>query len=73
MKHIRAGVLALRLLGVIVVVFNGLDVVRGLLGMFVDKNSNIAYMGAFISSALGLLIGIVMIVGAGIIKKKFIR
>ena len=72
MNHIRAGVLALRLIGVILAFFNGLDVIRCILGMFVDKSS-IAYMGSLISSGFLLLIGIGMIVLAGIFKKKFVK
>jgi len=72
MKHIRAGTLALKLLGVILVVFGGLDVVRCLLGMFVDNN-NIAYLSSLISSGFLLLVGIGMMIVAGIIKKKFIK
>ena len=72
MNHLRAGVLALRLIGVILVIFNGLDVIRCLLGMFVDNQSSIAYIGSFISSGFLLLIGIVMMIVARVIKKKFI-
>ncbi len=72
MNHIRAGILALRLLGVILVIFNGLDIIRCLLGMFVDKSS-IAYMGSLIISGFLLLVGIGMMIVAGIIKKKFIK
>ncbi len=73
MKHVRAVVLALRLLGVIVVVFNGLDIIRCLLGMIVDSGSSVAYMGTFISGAFGVLVGIAMMIIAGVIKKKFIN
>lgn len=73
MKHIRAGALALKLLGVILVIFGGLDIVRCLLGMFVDDNGNIAYLSTFISSGFLLLIGIVMMIVASIIKKRFIK
>ena len=72
MNHLRAGVLALRLIGVILVIFNGLNVIRCLLGMIVDKNS-IAYMGSLIGSGLWLLVGIGLIIVAGIIKKKHIK
>lgn len=72
MNHLRAGVLALRLLGVILVIFNGLDIIRCLLGMIVDKSS-IAYVSALIIGGLWLLVGIGLIVVAGIIKKKFIK
>ncbi len=72
MKHVRAVVLALRLLGVIVIVFNGFDVIRCLLGMIVDSGSSIAYVGTLISGAFGVVIGIAMIIIAGVIKKKFI-
>ena len=69
MNHLRAGVLALRLLGVILVIFNGLDIIRCLLGMIVDKSS-IAYVSALIIGGFWLLVGIGLIVVAGIIKKK---
>ena len=72
MNHLRAGVLALRLLGVILVIFNGLDIIRCLLGMTVDKSS-IAYVSALIIGGFWLLVGIGLIVVAGIIKKKFIK
>ncbi|MBP3352686.1 MAG: hypothetical protein J6L65_09830 [Lachnospiraceae bacterium] len=72
MNHLRAGVLALRLIGVILVIFNGLNVIRCLLGMIVDKNS-IAYMGSLIGSGLWLLVGIGLMIVAGIIKKKHIK
>ncbi len=71
MNHLRAGVLALRLIGLILVIFNGLDIIRCILGMIVDKNS-IAYMGSLIGSGLWLLVGIGLMIVAGIIKKKFI-
>ena len=72
MNHLRAGVLALRLIGVILVVLNGLDVVRCLLGIIVDKNS-IAYMGSLIISGFWVLVGIGLMVVAGIIKKKYVK
>ena len=72
MNHLRAGVLALRLIGVILVIFNGLDIIRCILGMIVDKNS-IAYMGSLIGSGLRLLVGIGLMIVAGILKKKFIK
>ena len=72
MNHLRAGVLALRLIGVILVIFNGLNVIRCLLGMIVDSGSSIAYVGTLISGAFGVVIGIAMIIIAGVIKKKFI-
>lgn len=72
MNHLRAGVLALRLIGVILVVLNGLDVVRCLLGIIVDKNS-IAYIGSLINSGFLLLVGIGLMIVAGIIKKKHIK
>lgn len=72
MKHIRVGSLALKLLGVILVIFGGLDIVRCLLGMFADNNS-IAYLSSLISSGFLLLIGIAMMIVASIIKKKFIK
>lgn len=72
MNHLRAGVLALRLLGVILVFFNGLDIIRCLLGMIVDKSS-IAYVSALIIGGFWLLVGIGLIIVAGIIKKKFIK
>lgn len=72
MNHLRAGVLAIRLLGVILVFFNGLDIIRCILGMISDKSS-IAYMGSLINSGFLLLVGIGMIIVAGIIKKKHIK
>lgn len=72
MNHLRAGVLALRLIGVILVIFNGLDIIRCILGMIVDKNS-IAYMGSLIGSGLWLLVGIGLMIVAGIIKKKYVK
>lgn len=72
MKHIRAGALALKLLGVILVIFGGLDIVRCLLGMFSDNNS-IAYLSSLMSSGFLLLIGIAMMIAASVIKKKFIK
>ena len=72
MNHLRAGVLALRLIGVILVIFNGLDVIRCLLGMIIDKNS-IAYIGSLINSGFLLLVGIGLMIVAGIIKKKHIK
>ena len=73
MKHIRAGSLALKLLGVILVIFGGIDIVRCLLGMFADSNGSIAYLSSLISSGFLLLIGVVMMIVASIIKKKFIK
>lgn len=72
MNHIRAGILALRLIGVILVFFNGLDVIRCILGIFVDKSS-IAYMGSLIGSGLWLVVGIGLMIVAGIIKKKYVK
>ena len=72
MKHIRAGALALKLLGVILVIFGGLDIVRCILGMFADNNS-IAYLSSLMSSGFLLLIGIAMMIAASVIKKKFIK
>ena len=72
MNHLRAVVLALRLLGVILVIFKGLDIIRCLLGIIVDKSS-IASVSALIIGGFWLLVGIGLIVVAGIIKKKFIK
>ena len=72
MKHIWSGALALKLLGVILVIFGGLDIVRCLLGMFSDNNS-IAYLSSLMSSGFLLLIGIAMMIAASVIKKKFIK
>ena len=72
MNHLRAGILALRLVGVILVFFNGLDIIRCLLGIILDKNS-IAYMSSLISSGFWLLVGIGVMTVAGIIKKKYIK
>ena len=73
MRRKRAIVLALRILGVILLIFSGFDIIRCLLGMFVDNQSSIAYIGSFISSGFLLLVGIGMMIVAGIIKKKFIN
>ncbi len=72
MKHIRAGVLALRIIGVILIAFNGFDIIRCILGIIVD-NGGVAYISSIISSGLILLVGVAMIIAAGIIKKKFIN
>lgn len=72
MNHLRAGVLALRLIGVILIIFNGLDIVRCLLGMIVDKNT-IAYMSSLIISGFWVLVGIGLMIVAGIIKKKYVK
>ena len=72
MNHLRAGVLALRLIGLILIIFNGLDVIRCVLGMIVDKNT-IAYMSSLIISGFWVLIGIGLMIVAGIIKKKHIK
>jgi uncharacterized membrane protein len=72
MNHLRAGVLALRLIGVILVIFKGLDVIRCILGMILDKSS-IAYMSSLIISGFWVLVGIGLMVVAGIIKKKYIK
>lgn len=72
MNHLRAGVLALRLIGLILIIFNGLDIVRCLLGMIVDKNT-IAYMSSLIVSGFWVLVGIGLMIVAGIIKKKHIK
>lgn len=69
MKHKRAVVLALRLLGVIFIIFNSLDLVRCILGMITD-HGGIAYISEIIISVLWILGGIIMIIAAGIIKKK---
>lgn len=73
MRHRRAIVLALRILGVILIIFSCFDVIRCLLGILVDSQSSIAYIGTFISSGFFLLVGIGMMIVAGIIKKKFIK
>lgn len=72
MKHIRACALALKLLGVILVIFGGIDIVRCLLGIFADNNS-IAYLSSLMSSGFLLLLGIAMIIVARVIKKKFVK
>lgn len=69
MKHKRAVVLALRLLGVIFIIFNGIDLVRCILGIITD-NGGIAYISQTIINVLWILGGIIMIAAAGIIKKK---
>ena len=73
MRRRRAIVLALRILGVIVIIFGGIDVIRCLLGIIVDNQSSIAYIGTLISGGFWLLIGIGMMIAAGVIKKKFIK
>ena len=70
-RHTRAFVLMLRILGVVLLVFVGLNIIRCLLGIFTD-GIIIAYMGTLIKSAIGLLVGIGMLIAAGVIKKKFI-
>lgn len=71
-RHTRAFVLMLRILGVVLLVFVGLNIIRCLLGIFTD-GSIIAYMGTLIKSAIGLLVGIGMLIAAGAIKKKSVR
>lgn len=70
-RHIRAFVLMLRILGVVLLVFIGLNIIRCLLGIFTG-GSIVAYMGTLIKSAVGLLVGIGMLIAAGAVKKKFI-
>ena len=72
MKHKRAVVLALRLLGVIFIIFNSFDLVRCILGIITD-NGGIAYISEIIISVLWILGGVIMLVAAGIIKNKYIR
>lgn len=71
-RHTRAFVLMLRILGVVLLVFVGLNIIRCLLGIFTDRII-IAYMGTLIKSAIGLLVGIGMLIAAGVIKKKSVR
>ena len=70
-RHIRAFVLMLRILGIVLLVFVGLNIIRSLLGIFTD-GIIIAYIGTLVKSAIGLLVGIGMLIAAGVIKKKFI-
>ena len=72
MKHKRAVVLALRLLGVIFMIFNGFDLIRCILGIITDGNV-IAYISQVIIDVLWILGGVIMLIAAGIIKKKYIR
>lgn len=72
MKHKRAVVMALRLLGVIFIIFNSFDLVRCILGIITD-NGGIAYISEIIISVLWILGGVIMLVAAGIIKNKYIR
>lgn len=70
-RHTRAFILMLKILGVVLLVFVGLNIVRCLLGIFMDGNV-IAYMGTLIKSIIGLLVGIGMLLAAGAVKKKHI-
>lgn len=72
-RHTRAFVLMLRILGVVLLVFVGLNIIRSLLGILTDNVSIIAYMGTLIKSAVGLLVGIGMLIVAGVIKKRSVR
>lgn len=72
-RHTRAFVLMLRILGVVLLVFVGLNMIRCLLGILTDSVGIIAYMGTLIKSAIGLLVGIGMLIAAGAIKKKSVR
>lgn len=69
-RHMRRTILMLKILGVVLLVFTGLNIVRCLLGIFMDGNA-IAYMGTLIKSAVGVLVGIGMLVASGALKKKF--
>ena len=69
-RHMRRTILMLKILGVVLLVFTGLKIVRCLLGIFMDGNA-IAYMGTLIKSAVGVLVGIGMLVASGALKKKF--
>ena len=68
-RHMRRTILMLKILGVVLLVFTGLNIVRCLLGIFMDGNA-IAYMGTLIKSAVGVLVGIGMLVASGALKKK---
>ncbi len=70
-RHTRAFVLMLRILGVVLLIFVGLNIIRCLLGIFTD-GIIIAYIGTLVKSAIGLLVGSGMLIAAGVIKKKFI-
>lgn len=69
-RHMRRTILMLKILGVVLLVFTGLNIVRCLLGIFMDGNA-IAYMGTLIKSAVGVLVGIGMLLASGALKKKF--
>lgn len=69
-RHMRAVILMLKILGIVLLVFAGLNIVRCLLGIFMDGNV-IAYMGTLIKSVVGVLVGVGMLLAAGAIKKKF--
>lgn len=68
-RHMRATILMLKILGIVLLVFTGLNIVRCLLGIFTDGNV-IAYMGTLIKSAVGVLVGVGMLIASGAIKKK---
>lgn len=69
-RHMRRTILMLKILGVVLLVFTGLNIVRCLLGIFMDGNA-IAYMGTLIKSAVGVLVGVGMLIAARAVKKKF--
>lgn len=69
-RHMRATILMLKILGIVLLVFAGLNIVRSLLGIFMDGNV-IAYMGTLIKSAVGVLVGVGMLIASKAIKKKF--
>lgn len=69
-RHMRATILMLKILGIVLLVFAGLNIVRFLLGIFMDGNV-IAYMGTLIKSAVGVLVGVGMLIASKAIKKKF--
>lgn len=73
MRHIRASVLAMRLIGIILAAFSGLDIIRCLGGIILNLREGlgtIAYTGSLIRSGFWLLVGIALMIAAGIIKKK---
>lgn len=51
-RHMRAVILMLKILGIVLLVFAGLNIVRCLLGIFMDGNV-IAYMGTLIKAWSG--------------------
>lgn len=61
MRHIRASVLAMRLIGIILAAFSGFDIIRclgGIISNLREGLGTIAYTGSLIRSGFWLLVGI---------------